>query len=112
MIQKLWIFLEQGCDVPWMFKHRQSGVVFATHWMLTVCFFTLMLSGVELGIPHPLHYREEVGNMKMPPDSGRLHGTGETPTHATHRLLSPVSGLISTARSKAVWGSCGNPGWV
>ena len=95
-----------------MFKHGHGGVVLATHWMITVYFFGLLLSGDELGISHPLFYRGEAANVTMPPDSGRLHGPGETLTYATHRLLSPVSRSFSTARSKVVWGILGNPGWV
>lgn len=96
-------------NVPWMFKHGHGGVVLATHWMITVYFFGLLLSGDELGISHPLFYRGEAANVTMPPDSGRLHGPGETLTYATHRLLSPVSRSFSTARLKAVWGDPPQP---
>ncbi|MBL8173765.1 MAG: cytochrome b/b6 domain-containing protein [Bryobacterales bacterium] len=34
-----------------------------THWIATICFFTLLLSGIQLVISHPRFYWGETGNV-------------------------------------------------
>ncbi len=41
---------------------RHSGIVRLTHWVSTICFFALLLTGVEIIISHPRFYWGEEGN--------------------------------------------------
>jgi thiosulfate reductase cytochrome b subunit len=45
---------------------RHSAVVRVTHWITTLCFFALLVSGVELVISHPRFYWGETGNVLTP----------------------------------------------
>lgn len=45
---------------------RHSAIVRITHWITTLCFFALLVSGVELIISHPRFYWGEEGNVKTP----------------------------------------------
>lgn len=42
---------------------RHSAMVRVTHWLTAVCFFALLVSGVELIISHPRFYWGEEGNV-------------------------------------------------
>jgi len=46
---------------------RHSALVRATHWITTLCFFALLVSGVEIVISHPRFYWGETGNDLTPP---------------------------------------------
>ena len=46
---------------------RHTAVVRVTHWIVTLCFIALLLSGVEILISHPLFYWGETGNVLTPP---------------------------------------------
>jgi thiosulfate reductase cytochrome b subunit len=41
---------------------RHSALVRITHWVTTLCFFALLISGAEIVISHPRFYWGEVGN--------------------------------------------------
>jgi thiosulfate reductase cytochrome b subunit len=45
---------------------RHSAFVRITHWITTLCFFALLLSGVEIVISHPRFYWGETGNDLTP----------------------------------------------
>jgi thiosulfate reductase cytochrome b subunit len=45
---------------------RHSALVRATHWIVTLCFFALLVSGVEIVISHPRFYWGETGNVRTP----------------------------------------------
>jgi thiosulfate reductase cytochrome b subunit len=45
---------------------RHSALVRVTHWITTVCFFALLVSGVEIVISHPRFYWGETGNDLTP----------------------------------------------
>jgi len=45
---------------------RHTAVVRATHWITTLCFFALLLSGIEILISHPRFYWGETGNVLTP----------------------------------------------
>jgi hypothetical protein len=45
---------------------RHSGLVRITHWLTTVCFLALLLSGIEILISHPRFYWGETGNVMTP----------------------------------------------
>jgi thiosulfate reductase cytochrome b subunit len=46
---------------------RHSALVRLTHWIATICFFALLVSGVEILISHPRFYWGEAGNVNTPP---------------------------------------------
>ena len=46
---------------------RYSAVVRVTHWITTLCFFALLVSGIEIVISHPRFYWGEAGNVLTPP---------------------------------------------
>jgi thiosulfate reductase cytochrome b subunit len=45
---------------------RHTAVVRVTHWIVTLCFFALLLTGVEITISHPRFYWGETGNVLTP----------------------------------------------
>jgi thiosulfate reductase cytochrome b subunit len=45
---------------------RHSATVRITHWITTLCFFALLVSGIELVISHPRFYWGEEGNVMTP----------------------------------------------
>jgi thiosulfate reductase cytochrome b subunit len=62
---------------------RHSALVRVTHWIITLCFFALLVSGGEIVVSHPRFYWGETGNdltrplFKLPiPASRRLVPTG------------------------------------
>src|SRR5271163_613132 len=62
---------------------RHSALVRVTHWIITLCFFALLVSGVEILVSHPRFYWGETGNdltiawLKIPiPSSRDLVPTG------------------------------------
>ena len=46
---------------------RHSATVRITHWLTVLCFFALLLSGIEILISHPRFYWGETGNVNMTP---------------------------------------------
>jgi thiosulfate reductase cytochrome b subunit len=46
---------------------RHTAAVRATHWITTLCFFALLVTGIELVISHPRFYWGESGNVLTPP---------------------------------------------
>jgi thiosulfate reductase cytochrome b subunit len=46
---------------------RHSALIRVTHWITTLCFLALLVSGVEILISHPRFYWGEVGNVNTPP---------------------------------------------
>src|ERR1700756_1336077 len=62
---------------------RHSALVRVTHWITTLCFFALLVTGIEIVISHPRFYWGETGNVlteplfKLPiPSSRALVPTG------------------------------------
>src|SRR5271154_4278670 len=45
---------------------RHSALVRVTHWITTLCFFALLVSGINLVISHPRFYWGETGNILTP----------------------------------------------
>ncbi len=52
--------------VPVTTTPRHSAVVRVTHWITALCFFALLVSGVEIVISHPRFYWGETGNVLTP----------------------------------------------
>ena len=46
---------------------RHSALVRVTHWITTLCFFALLVTGAELVISHPRFYWGETGNVLTTP---------------------------------------------
>src|ERR1700730_10152107 len=46
---------------------RHSALVRLTHWITTLCFFALLVSGIEILISHPRFYWGETGNVLTTP---------------------------------------------
>ncbi len=47
-------------------RRRHATAVRVTHWITTLAFFALLLSGVEIVISHPRFYWGETGNVNTP----------------------------------------------
>src|SRR6266850_468200 len=45
---------------------RHTAMVRVTHWITVLCFFALLVSGIEIVISHPRFYWGEVGNVLTP----------------------------------------------
>jgi len=52
---------------PATIASRHSALVRATHWIITLCFFALLVSGVEILISHPRFYWGETGTVLTKP---------------------------------------------
>jgi thiosulfate reductase cytochrome b subunit len=50
-----------GADAP-----RHAALVRVTHWLTTLCFLALLISGLEIVISHPRFYWGETGNVLTP----------------------------------------------
>src|SRR5512140_1884058 len=48
-------------------RRRHSALVRVTHWLTTVAFLALLLSGGEILLSHPRFYWGETGNVNMRP---------------------------------------------
>jgi thiosulfate reductase cytochrome b subunit len=48
-------------------RPRHSGIVRVTHWLTTLAFLALLVTGVEILISHPRFYWGETGNVLTPP---------------------------------------------
>src|SRR5260370_4463490 len=46
---------------------RHSALVRVTHWITTICFFALLLAGIEITISHPRFYWGETGTVLTAP---------------------------------------------
>src|ERR1039457_2915223 len=46
---------------------RHTAAVRVTHWVTTLCFFALLVSGIEIVISHPRFYGAEPGTALAPP---------------------------------------------
>src|ERR1035438_5803026 len=45
---------------------RHAAIVRITHWITTLCFFALLVTGIEIVISHPRFYWGETGNVLTP----------------------------------------------
>ena len=46
---------------------RHSALVRVTHWLTTLCFLALLVTGAEIVVSHPRFYWGETGNVLTPP---------------------------------------------
>jgi len=56
-----------GSAVPVADRKRHSALVRVTHWITTIAFLALLLSGGEIVLSHPRFYWGETGNVNMHP---------------------------------------------
>ena len=56
-----------GIDPSAMMTPRHARFVRITHWLTTIAFFALLLSGIEVVLSHPRFYWGEVGNVNTTP---------------------------------------------
>ncbi len=81
---------------------RHSALVRVTHWITTLCFFALLISGAEIVISHPRFYWGETGNVlttplfKLPIPASRTSGADRLRVRAAGpERLEPLSPLSS-----------------
>lgn len=67
MADSVWIPTSSPAVLRKTARCRYSAVVRITHWLTALCFFALLLSGVEIFISHPRLYWGETGNVLTPP---------------------------------------------
>lgn len=53
--------------MPALEPPQHSGTVRVTHWLTTICFLALLVSGGEILVSHPRFYWGETGNIQMTP---------------------------------------------
>jgi thiosulfate reductase cytochrome b subunit len=53
--------------MPEIFHPRHPAVVRLTHWLITLSFLALLVTGAEILISHPRFYWGEIGNVNTPP---------------------------------------------
>ena len=56
-----------GIDQTAVATPRHPRFVRITHWLSTMAFFALLLSGIEVVLSHPRFYWGEVGNVNTTP---------------------------------------------
>jgi thiosulfate reductase cytochrome b subunit len=83
---------------------RHAALVRITHWIITLCFFALLISGVEILISHPRFYWGETGNdltaawLQIPiPSSRDLVPTGY------NNVLPDQNGWSRSLHFQAAW---------
>jgi thiosulfate reductase cytochrome b subunit len=54
-------------QMPAIFHPRHPAVVRVTHWLITISFLALLVTGVEILISHPRFYWGEIGNVNTHP---------------------------------------------
>jgi thiosulfate reductase cytochrome b subunit len=67
MADSVWVPTSDSAIPTPTVTSRHSAVVRVTHWITTLCFLTLLVSGVEILISHPRFYWGEAGNVLTPP---------------------------------------------
>jgi thiosulfate reductase cytochrome b subunit len=84
---------------------RHSAVVRVTHWITTVCFLALLVTGMEIVVSHPRFYWGETGNVttsplfKIPIPASR----GTVPTGYSY-TLPDQNGWSRYLHFEAAWG--------
>ena len=67
MRDSTWVATSAATIPARMVTSRHSALVRVTHWITTLCFLALLVSGVEILISHPRFYWGETGNINMTP---------------------------------------------
>ncbi len=64
MAGSVWALPSTVADTPATPRH--TTLVRVTHWIITLCFFALLVSGIQIVISHPRFYWGETGNVMTP----------------------------------------------
>ena len=67
MADSVWAPTSASASLATTVRLRHSAVVRVTHWITTIAFLTLLVSGVEVLISHPRFYWGETGNVLTRP---------------------------------------------
>ena len=67
MADSVWIPTPHSAAPTTAVTSRHSALVRVTHWITTLCFLALLVTGVEILISHPRFYWGETGNVMTPP---------------------------------------------
>jgi thiosulfate reductase cytochrome b subunit len=65
--QQLTSSARHGSPAPAAYRKRHAAIVRVTHWITTVAFLALLVSGGEIVLSHPRLYWGETGNVNMRP---------------------------------------------
>src|ERR1700722_16682178 len=83
---------------------RHSALVRVTHWITTLCFFALLLSGVEITISHPRFYWGETGTvMTKPLFQLPIPSSRKTVPTGYNYVLSDQNGWSRALHFEAAW---------
>jgi thiosulfate reductase cytochrome b subunit len=66
MADSVWVPISNSAAPTTAVASRHSAVVRITHWITTLCFLALLVSGIEILISHPRFYWGETGNVLTP----------------------------------------------
>ncbi|HTU46331.1 MAG TPA: cytochrome b/b6 domain-containing protein [Bryobacteraceae bacterium] len=66
MADSVWVPIAESAASATKVPPRHSAVVRIAHWITTVCFVALLVTGVEILISHPRFYWGEAGNVLTP----------------------------------------------
>ena len=67
MRDSAWVATSDAAVPAGTVSSRHSGLVRVTHWITTLCFLALLVTGVEILISHPRFYWGETGNIFTTP---------------------------------------------
>ncbi len=67
MADSVWVPISASAVPTTTVTSRHSALVRITHWITTLCFLALLITGVEILISHPRFYWGETGNVLTPP---------------------------------------------
>jgi thiosulfate reductase cytochrome b subunit len=67
MADSVWVPTSDSAVPTTTVTLRHSALVRVTHWITTLCFVALLVTGVEILISHPRFYWGETGNVLTPP---------------------------------------------
>jgi hypothetical protein len=93
-----------------MERKRHTAIVRVTHWLTTVAFLALLVTGGEIVLSHPRFYWGEDGNVNMPPwlnlhvpssrdTVARLRPTYRNPTTIRPEITAILPGTCCCAMS-------------
>src|SRR5512140_2070238 len=67
MADSAWVPRLAASVTPTTDTPRHTAMLRVTHWITALCFFALLVSGIEIVISHPRFYWGETGNVLTPP---------------------------------------------
>src|SRR5215510_11800971 len=83
---------------------RHSALVRVTHWLTTLCFLALLISGIEIVISHPRFYWGEAGNVLTPSLFDLPIPASRAKVHTGYRFVLPdQNGWSRYLHFQAAW---------